>query len=258
MAAKQPATAMMAMPATLTRAIILVVVVVAGVVIVVRARALAVVHNHASHVAASLDELVIGRSNLLAASEVLAHHDKRRIHQTAEHGGVNKGPNGRRVEHHIVIRLADDRNKALELARVEQVARIWNAWLGVKEVHVGHVGGHNGVFKGGCTRQHAVYAVFGMHLKTAGQRGAPHVGLDKQDALARRCYGTAKVLGHEGLALIGNGARNYNAAHRLVDIHKADIGKDGLTGVAKAAGIGVIAVSTIVSLEETHGLPTFL
>ena len=100
------------------------------------ARGLTAVHDRANYVNLGLVELVEGGKDLVALGEVLTDNVDGAVGNRGDLGGIDKGAHGRRIENDVLVLLLQRGNQLGKAARGDNVSRVGNARLGIKEEEV--------------------------------------------------------------------------------------------------------------------------
>ena len=119
----------------------------------------------------------------------------------------------------------------MEALGAQDVHRVGNVGLGVKEPDVAGGRAYHGVVKVNLSGEHGVDAIAGVGAQSGRKGAAAHVALHDEHVLAAGGKRLGEVGGDGGLALGGDGRRHHDGADGVVHGGKADVGCERLDGV---------------------------
>ena len=225
----------------------------AVVAVVAQTVVLAAVEDGADDVGVRLLELREGRDHVVAADEVLAHHEHRCVGDRSQHGGVDEGAERRGVHDDVAELAAQALEQAAEALGRHDVGGVGDVGLGVQEPEVLRARGGHGLCDVRLAGEHVVDAVEAVPAQ-ARREGAPaHVALHDQDALAAGGEGLGELDGDEGLALPRDGGGHHDAGDRVVHGREADVGRERLGGVLYGDAVDAPLLAGHALSPSPHG-----
>ena len=197
-------------------------------VVVLALLVLAKVEHSAEHVRAGLPKLIVGSKDLIALGKVPANDEQGAVDVLRDDRAVDERGERRGVDDHVAELLAHLPHKRLEAARREDVHGIGDVRLAIQEVQAAGVRLDRGFVKGGLAGEDRVDAVLGMRPGHVREGAAAKIAVHKKDAFSAGRERLGERERDRALALVGNGGRDRDDAHGIVDGGEADVCHEGL------------------------------